>query len=55
MVAGLAQRGVERPYTHQAEAFDAIRNRRDTVVVTPTASGKSLCYSLPILQAIAED
>ncbi len=55
IVAGLAQRGVDRPYTHQAEAFDATRNRHDTVVVTPTASGKSLCYSVPILQAIAED
>ncbi len=55
IVAGLAQRGVERPYTHQAEAFDMTRNRHDTVVVTPTASGKSLCYSVPILQAIAED
>jgi len=55
IVAGLARRGIDRPYIHQAEAIGAIHDRQDLVVVTPTASGKSLCYSLPILQAIAED
>ena len=55
IVAGLARRGIERPYVHQAEAIDAVRNGQDIVVVTPTASGKSLCYALPILQAIADD
>ena len=53
--AGLAGRGISRPYTHQAEAIEAVHAGEDVVVVTPTASGKSLCYSLPILQAIAED
>jgi DEAD/DEAH box helicase domain-containing protein len=42
-------------YTHQAEALEAIRAGRDVCVVTPTASGKSLCYELPVLQALAED
>ncbi|MEO8570658.1 MAG: DEAD/DEAH box helicase, partial [Chloroflexota bacterium] len=55
IVAGLAGRGIERPYTHQARAFDAILAGDDVVIVTPTASGKTLCYALPILQAIAED
>ncbi|MFL5644085.1 MAG: DEAD/DEAH box helicase, partial [Chloroflexota bacterium] len=55
IVAGLAGRGISRPYTHQAEAIEAVHGRSDVVVVTPTASGKSLCYSVPILQAIAED
>ena len=55
IVAGLAKRGIDRPYSHQAEAIAAIHDRQDLVVVTPTASGKSLCYTLPILQAIAED
>ena len=55
IVAGLAGRGISRPYTHQAEAIEAVHAGSDVVVVTPTASGKSLCYSLPILQAIAED
>ena len=52
---GLAGRGIERLYTHQAEAIEAIHAGRDVVVVTPTASGKTLCYSLPVLQAITED
>src|SRR5947208_2475395 len=53
--AGLASRGIERLYTHQAEAIEAVRAGRDVVVVTPTASGKTLCYALPALQAIADD
>ncbi len=52
---GLARRGIERPYVHQAEAIDAVHAGRDVVVVTPTASGKSLCYTVPVLQALAED
>ena len=53
--AGLAGRGIERLYRHQAEAIGAAHEGHDVVVVTPTASGKSLCYTVPILQAIAED
>src|SRR5262245_5615199 len=53
--AGLARRGIERPYTHQADAISTIHEGRDVVVVTPTASGKSLCYTVPVLQALAED
>jgi DEAD/DEAH box helicase domain-containing protein len=52
---GLATRGVERLYRHQAEAIDAVRKGEDVVVVTPTASGKSLCYLIPTLEALAED
>ena len=55
IVAGLAGRGIERLYTHQAEAIEAVHGGEDVVVVTPTASGKTLCYALPALQAIAED
>ena len=55
IVAGLAGRGIERPYTHQAEAIEAAHAGEDLVVVTPTASGKTLCYALPILQALADD
>ena len=47
IVAGLAGRGIERPYIHQAEALSAVHAGEDVVVVTPTASGKSLCYTLP--------
>ena len=55
IVKGLASRGIDRLYTHQAEAIEAIHAGEDVVVVTPTASGKTLCYALPALQAIAED
>jgi DEAD/DEAH box helicase domain-containing protein len=55
ITAGLRSRGIERLYTHQAEAIDAVHAREDVVIVTPTASGKTLCYALPTLQAIAED
>jgi DEAD/DEAH box helicase domain-containing protein len=53
--AGLSVTGIERLYSHQAEAIEAVRAGEDVVVVTPTASGKSLCYELPVLQALAED
>jgi DEAD/DEAH box helicase domain-containing protein len=55
IVTGLASRGIDRLYTHQSEAIEAIHAGEDVVVVTPTASGKTLCYALPALQAIAED
>jgi len=55
IVAGLATRAIERLYTHQAQAVEAVHAGEDVVVVTPTASGKTLCYALPVLQAIAED
>jgi DEAD/DEAH box helicase domain-containing protein len=55
IVAALAGRGVSSLYRHQAEALDAIHAGDDVCVVTPTASGKSLCYELPVLQALTED
>ncbi len=55
IVAGLASRGIDRLYAHQSEAVEAVRDGQDVVVVTPTASGKTLCYTLPVLQALAED
>ncbi|HYL07814.1 MAG TPA: DEAD/DEAH box helicase [Candidatus Udaeobacter sp.] len=50
----LARRGVERLYSHQAESYQAVRRGRHLVVVTPTASGKTLCYNLPVLQRLLE-
>ena len=44
----LRQRGIEKPYSHQAEAFRRIAAGDNAVIVTPTASGKTLCYNLPI-------
>ncbi|MEM9352252.1 MAG: DEAD/DEAH box helicase [Planctomycetota bacterium] len=46
----LARRGVDRLYAHQVEALEAAREGKDWVVVTGTASGKTLCYNLPILE-----
>ena len=53
--AGLASRGIDQLYIHQADAIEAVRAGQDVVVVTPTASGKSLCYAVPVLQALADD
>jgi DEAD/DEAH box helicase domain-containing protein len=55
IAAGLRSRGVESLYSHQAAAIEAVHAGEDVVVVTPTASGKTLCYTLPVLQALAED
>jgi len=51
----LATRGIEQLYTHQRAAYDHVHARRHTVVVTPTASGKTLCYNLPVLDALLRD
>lgn len=50
-----AEKGVTRLYSHQALAAEAVRERRNVVVVTPTASGKTLCYNLPVLNAVLEN
>src|SRR6201998_73667 len=55
LVDALRRRGIERLYSHQAEAYSAVRSGRHLVVVTPTASGKPLCYNLPVLQRLLED
>ena len=51
--AGLARalqaRGIHRLYSHQAEAWDAVAAGGHVVLATPTASGKSLCYTLPVV------
>jgi DEAD/DEAH box helicase domain-containing protein len=53
--SALAASGIDALYTHQAEAIEAVHAGDDVVVVTPTASGKTLCYALPVLQALADD
>jgi len=52
IVAALAEKGIEQLYSHQAKAIELIRDGKDVVVVTPTASGKTLCYNLPVLDSI---
>lgn len=50
LVAGLGARGLDKLYTHQALAVSSALAGKNTLVVTPTASGKSLTYMLPIFQ-----
>jgi len=52
--AVLARRGIEKLYSHQGQAIECVRRGQDIVLVTPTASGKTLCYNLPVLQRILE-
>lgn len=52
---GLAGRGIEQLYCHQAETFMAAKSGENVVVTTGTASGKSLAYLLPVLQASLDD
>ena len=51
----LERRGVSRLYTHQKSSYDQIMEGQSIVAVTPTASGKTLCYNLPVLQSIIND
>ena len=51
----LLARGVTELYSHQAAAIEAARAGRHVVIATPTASGKSLCFHLPVLEALAAE
>ena len=51
----LNKHGVNHLYSHQAQSYEEVRAGRDVVVVTPTASGKTLCYNLPVLQDLLQD
>lgn len=51
----LAQRGIEQLYIHQVAAVEQVGAGHNVVVVTPTASGKTLCYNLPVLDTILRD
>src|SRR5690349_17661508 len=51
----LVARGVTQLYSHQAQAFSFSAEGKNVVVVTPTASGKTLCYNLPVLNGLMQD
>jgi len=53
--AVLKARGIARLYSHQADCYREVLAKRNVVVVTPTASGKTLCYNLPVLDALLAD
>jgi len=55
LVQALQEKGFERLYTHQHSAWETLRRGENAVVVTPTASGKTLCYNLPVLDAVLKD
>lgn len=55
LLAALRERGIEAPYAHQAEALAALDQGRDVVLATSTASGKSLCFQVPLVQAVLRD
>ena len=52
ILPALEKHGIHQLYTHQADALQAVSEGKDIVIVTPTASGKTLCYNLPVLNAI---
>jgi DEAD/DEAH box helicase domain-containing protein len=51
----LKDRGIERFYTHQTEGIDLIRKGHNVVIMTPTASGKSLIYNIPVIESILDN
>ena len=55
LVQALKARGISRLYTHQAQAIGHALRGRHVVTITPTASGKTLCYNAPILDAVLRD
>ena len=55
LISALGQKGIERLYVHQAQAYQAISQGKNAVIVTPTASGKTLSYNLPIFQTVLKN
>src|SRR6267143_92001 len=55
LISAYVAKGIRRPYTHQAAAAEAVHAGKNVVIVTPTASGKTLCYNLPVLSAVLEN
>jgi len=55
LVQAMQAHGIKRLFSHQAEAIAKIGDGKNIVVVTPTASGKTLCYNLPVLNRVLQD
>ncbi|MCP2605974.1 DEAD/DEAH box helicase, partial [Candidatus Aminicenantes bacterium AC-708-I09] len=55
LINALKKKGIKKLYSHQASALDHLKKGKNIVVVTPTASGKTLCYNLPVLNSILEE
>lgn len=55
LISALGKLGIEQLYSHQREAYDLLKAGKHVVVVTPTASGKTLCYNLAVVDEILKD
>lgn len=55
LVEVLNQRGIHKLYCHQSQAVERVLAGEDIVVVTPTASGKTMCYNLPVINAVLQN
>src|SRR5436853_1947629 len=55
LVEAYQEKGIRELYSHQASTAELVQDAKNVVVVTPTASGKTLCYNLPILNAVLEN
>ena len=55
LIQKLKDRGIRQLYSHQASAINDILQRKNVIVVTPTASGKTLCYNIPVLNTLIDD
>jgi DEAD/DEAH box helicase domain-containing protein len=55
LLSALKQKGYQKLYSHQRTSWEILQGGGHIVVVTPTASGKTLCYNLPVLNAIMND
>ena len=55
IIKALSDKGVHKLYSHQADAIKLVLEKENVAVVTPTASGKTLCYNIPVLNTILDD
>src|SRR5512137_2298573 len=55
LVSAYREKGITQLYSHQAEAAERVHSGKNVAIVTPTASGKTLCYNLTVLNAVLEN
>ena len=55
LVKAFKEKGIKEIYSHQREAYDAITGGENVIITTPTASGKTLCFNLPVLNSLITD
>lgn len=55
IINALSDRGIHKLYTHQAKAVESVLGGKNVTVVTPTASGKTMCYNIPVLNTVMRD